>query len=247
MKKFLNVFVTPLLSSIIILIHIPAVEKWLKIEEWINPMYLTIGVVSCVILSHIIGVISPLNKYEKLEKNKWALINELARLVIEDPFFSKYNLTANVMIVKRPFFNQREPHPKNSEKRRWAFFCPMFKFIWSYNGKAIDKRVKLTINQGSSGMAYRQGDVVLKHAHLENWDDFNLNVEQKKAISDLQLIISCPIFAFDKYNKPTDKIIGVLNVSSNSKSVKLLIKRPEDRRILCEKTAHFSHICSLIM
>jgi hypothetical protein len=247
MRRLIIFFLTPVFSLLVILFEVPAFERWLDGETDTSPLYLMIAIVICVILSHILSVISPFRKYEKIEKNKWALINELARLVIEDSSFSKFRFAVNVMTVERKLYSTQEPHPNLPEKRKICFFPLNFKFIWSYNGKPIDKRVKLTSNQGSSGIAYNQGDIVLKVAQVDDWKEFNLNTNQKKAISELQLIISCPIFSFDKYNKPTDKIIGILNVSSNTKNVKVLLRKPEDRRILCEKIADFSNICSLIM
>lgn len=242
MKKFLALLITPILSSLLILIHIPIFEKWLNIEEKVSAPYLMIAVVSCVLLSHIISVVSPFKKYERINKNKWLVINEIASLVLDAPEYKKYNLNANVMTFKRAFFCTREPSKKRPGKRKIRFFCRMFKFVWYYNDIHVDKRIKLTTRQGASGMSYNFEDSILKHVELDGWEGFDLNEDQKKAIINLQLIISYPIFAMD-----SGKVIGMVNVSSNSKSAKLLVKTQENRDLLTKKVIRFSQICSYIM
>lgn len=239
--------VTPFLSSLLVLIKVPDVEEWLKAKNLYSGLYIGIGIALATVIIHIINVISPFKKYEKIEKNKWVMI-DLVINSFNDNFFKKNRLAVNVMICKRCFFNQRMPHKKDNTKPAYHFFQKIFKVIWSFDGNPIDKRLVFTTKQGVSGLAFAYGKPVLIDVKNDGDSELNLSEAQKKAIANLEFIISCPIFALDEqYGKLSTKIIGILNVSCSHSHSRVLIEKPEDRSNLTTKVMDFSKICSLIM
>ena len=247
MRKFLTFVVTPILATILALIKIPDIEKWLKDQDTHAVLYIGIGVAAATVFNHFITVISPFKKYEKIEKNKWSMLG-LVTSSFQDDYFKKNKLSGNVMIIKRCLLNKRQPNKKNPSKVCYNIFQRIFKVIWTYDGKPIDKRLAFTIKQGSSGLAYSYGKPVLIDLKSDGMDELNLSESQKKAASNLEFIISCPIFALDeRYNTFSSNIIGILNISTSHPNSRHLIEKPEDRITLTNTVMDFSKICSLIM
>ena len=245
MRKFLTFFITPILLALLILIKIPDIENWLKTYNRYSGLYIGIGIAISTVFIHFINVISPLKKYEKIEKKKWMMLEAITGSS-EDNYFKKNRLSVNVMTTKRCLFTKREPDKKNNRKYIFKLFGKVFRVLWSTT--PIDKRLVFTINQGVSGMAYKYGKPVLIDIRNDGDSEMNLNYDQKKAIANLEFIISCPIFALDeRYNNFSSKIIGILNVSSSYPKFRSLIESAEERSDLTNRVVDFSRICSLIM
>lgn len=154
----------------------------------------------------------------------------------QDNFFNKYRLAANVMIAKRSLSNNREPHKNNERERSKHYFQKVFKVIWTYKDRPIDKRLVFTTNQGASGLAHSYGKPVVIDMKNDADEELNLNEDQKKALKDLEFIISCPIFALDDhYGMLSNKIIGILNVSCSHSSSRILIQNHDFRSNLTTK------------
>lgn len=245
MKKFLTLFAMPFLAVILVAIKVPEIDTYLKNQNEHAGLYIGILIGACTVLTHIITVISPFKKYERIEKNKWAMMG-LITSNFSDNYFKKNKLSANVMVTKRCFFNKREP--KSNGGNKFNFFQKMFKIVWTYDNKPVDKRLALTVKQGATGMALAYGRPVLIDIKKDGHGELNLNEEQKKAIPNMEFIISCPIFALDeRYNTFSSTIIGMVNVSCSVSSGRNLIEKQEDRITLTDKVMDFSKICSLII
>jgi hypothetical protein len=252
MRRTLLLYVTPILGVIIILVKLPEVDEWIR-ENYTNaPFLIAVILGGATLLIHVINVISPFKKYEKLEKNKWILIDSITSDFLGNKLFPGNNVVANVMTPKRVLYCKLEPCECKSIKEKiicfWkALFVKRLKPIWLSTNHTLDKRFKITTNQGVSGRAFSLGKAAIVDIP-NSINDLNLNAKQKEAISGNGFVISYPIFALDeKYNRLGTKIIGVVTLSCSDLGAEELIKTPENRNLLTEKIVDFSKICSLIL
>ncbi|MGZ3851047.1 MAG: hypothetical protein ACXVKI_18085, partial [Flavisolibacter sp.] len=63
--------------------------------------FIGLFLVGATILTHLITVYSPFKKYEKLEKNKWVLVDNITSKFLGQQLFSDYNIAGNIMIPKK--------------------------------------------------------------------------------------------------------------------------------------------------
>jgi hypothetical protein len=247
MKKLLTLYVTPLIGIILIALKIPGVDSWLS--QWFTNATIIIGIflAGATILNHLITVTSPFKKYERLEKNKWELLDALVTTYFETKVIGTNKISANVMVVKKKLRTTIEP---KTEKYKWwhAYFRRLFDVMWVSSNGAIDKRLVLTTKQGVSGLAYKKGKVVIKDM-TQGYEGLNLADEQIELLSGKGFIISYPIFAFDeRYSRLSNKkIVGVVNFSCSNFGSEALINNSKIRDYLTNKIIAFSKICSLIM
>ena len=248
MKRFLALYLTPIVAAIIIFLRIPQAESYLK-EVGISP--LTIGALLAVatLINHATNVFSPFKKYEKLEKNKWILFDRLV-----DDFVKQYSdrgvkLRLNVMVPGRKYSYRIEPVSPDAEKLMWSLTGKVFKVVWYSKNANVNRKLRLTVRQGICGKAYQEGDVFGKDFTRPDASTFNLSKSQQEMVSDLTLLISAPIFEPDgMYNdKPSDKVIGVLNVESLSPSSPSLLSRELDRERIYEQIASLATVCGKIL
>lgn len=247
MKKFLSFVLVPVLSASLVLLKIPVIDEAIKSIDKNGSIYIGVIVALCTVLVHLFNVILPFKKFEKIEKNKWQML-ELITTNYQSNFFKTNKFSCNVMTTKRIFINDYQPSKKDNTKRVYIFFQKIFKVIWVYGGKPYDKRLCLTVQQGGTGSSYESGKPVIIDFKTDGIDHLNLNSSQKEAIKHLEFMISCPIFAIDdRYGSSSGKIIGFLNVACSNREIRHLIASKEAREDLTELVLGFSKICSLIM
>src|ERR1700730_14296564 len=104
MRRFLTLYLTPIIGSIIILLHLPSIEHWLESFGKNADFYIAGFLILLALINHIITVYSPFEKYKKLENGKWFLLNFLI-----DGYIDKYStlgieLHFNIMVPKRILF-----------------------------------------------------------------------------------------------------------------------------------------------
>jgi hypothetical protein len=252
MKRFFTLYIPPIIGIILILIKIPEVDVWLKSKSDHSSFIIGTILIGTTLITHIITVFSPFKRYEKLEKNKWILVDNITSNFLGQQLFPGYYLVANIMIPKRRFYCSLEPCKAvkiwgeiRCFKKR--FFQKILKPIWLSNNHTLNKKFKITSKQGVSGKAFSNGIVALADIAM-SINDLNLNEKQKETISGNGFVLSYPIFEFDeKYSRLGTKIIGVVTMSCNQVGSEDLIKEKKNREILTEKIVEFSKICSLIL
>ena len=248
--KFLALYFAPLVGIILILLRIEKVEKYLLangIAPWVIGVLLAAG----IILNHFITVFSPFKKYEKLEKNKWILFNELALRLKKDYKKGKngFDLRVNIMIPKRRFFFRIEPSTGSTDKKRLTWWGKVFKIVWDSEQAYTSKSLKITTNQGVCGMAYREGKLFAKDLTKDKIPEYNFTASQYKLTEDLVFVISCPIFQEDSHysGKLTNKVIGVLNIESSTKNANQIFEANVKFDELWRETINLSIVCSKIL
>jgi hypothetical protein len=254
MRKILTLYVAPILGVMIILVKLPEIDTWIRNNYRGAPFIIAVILGGATILIHIITVISPFKKFERLEKNKWVLIDNITSRFLGEQLFPGKTIVANVMTPKRVFFcTLVPPNPSKSglfEKLNYyrkCFFVNRLMPIWLSPNHTLDKRFKITTKQGASGLAYSRGTPILVDI-TTGINDLNLSDKQKRVISGNGFVLSYPIFALDeKYGRLGNKIIGVVTLSCSNLGAEEIIKEPENKEILTTTIIDFSKICSLIL
>jgi hypothetical protein len=252
MRRFFTLYVPPIIGAILILIKIPEVDSWLKSISDHSAFIIGSILIGTTIITHIITVISPFNRYEKLEKNKWVLIDNVTPQYLGQKLFPGNNIVGNIMVPKKVFYTNLEPciYKSFSERIKCLknrFGKKVLKPVWLSNNHTLNKKFKITTNQGVSGKAFTDGIVAMVDIP-KSINELNLNEIQKRIISGNGFVISYPIFEFDeKYSRLGTKIIGVVTLSCNKNGSEELINDAGNREILTEKIVEFSKICSLIL
>jgi hypothetical protein len=136
-------------------------------------------------------------------------------------------------------------------RRLWHWQWPFLMIkqldtVFNYNmNRDMDKDLKLTINQGVAGLAFREGPIVVDFDKVDR-NEFNLNKEQLKATEDVRFIISTPIFEIDLHTRRlTNKIIGVVNVDSKNNTFGELEKRKLLEKLI-ENCSNISEFVALL-
>lgn len=252
MKRFFTLYIPPLLGLIIVIIKIPGVEEWFKNHYVHATFILALILVGCGILNHFITVISPFKKYERIEKNKWSILDEIAKNFLHEEIMPDKKILVNIMLPKRVLFSNLEPKGDSPFWNLNKLLKKLFRIVlyveWSSNNHAVHKKIKLLTNQGASGFAYTRGQAVIIDIPKKK-DSLNLNEQQLSAISGQGFIISYPIFSFDeRYSRLNNKkIIGVVNFSCSILGAETLISSEKNREKLTSKIVEFSKTCSLIL
>jgi hypothetical protein len=252
MKRFFTLYIPPIIGVILILIKIPDVDAWLKSHAEHSSFFIGLFLVGSTIITHLITVYSPFKKYEKLEKNKWVLVDNITSKFLGQQLFSDYNIVGNIMVPKKVFYTNIEPCVSKTFLEKIKCFRNRFNKkllnpIWLSGNHTLNKKFKITTNQGVSGKAFMDGVVAMVDI-TTSINELNLNDIQKATISGNGFVISYPIFEFDeKYSRLGTKIIGVVTLSCNKVGSEELLKDPGNREILTEKIVDFSRVCSLIL
>lgn len=228
MLRFFTLYITPLIAVVILLLlPIPAVESFLKTKDQDGPAYVAGVLVFGTILNHVITVLSPLKKYEKIAKNKWVILDFIAERFVAKYRDMNFDIRLNIMVAEPAYFHFIEPKKKNNSKRKFTFAGKVFKVIWCYGNQKADRKLVITTNQGVCGKAYTHGKGVIGATSPWNTDNYNLNTEQLNLTQHLIMVASCPIFGNENYlNQQNNKIIAVLNLESDAVGSEVLIKDP---------------------
>jgi hypothetical protein len=213
MRRFFTLYVPPIIAAILVVIKIPGFDKWLKEQSEYSAFILGAILVGATVLTHFITVISPFKKYEKLEKNKWILVDNITSKFLGQHLFNGFNIVGNIMVPRKVFYTKLEPCICNTAIEKIKCFRGRFgkkilKPIWLSNNHTLSKKFKITTGQGVSGKAFSDGIAAIVDI-TKSINDLNLNEKQKKVISGNGFVISYPIFAFDeKYSRLGTEIIG---------------------------------------
>jgi len=250
MEKISLIYVLPLLSLVIILVRLPEIDRWLRSHYTNAPFLIALILGGSTILMHIITVVAPLKKYERLENNKWTVIDNLIATYLDHEIFRGAPLVANIMVPKRVLYSTREPVPVTSSVFRriiTRFFIRRLDVVWLSPGNMMNKQFRITARQGITGKAYTTGRTLIRDIP-GSIDQLNFTEQQKATISGNGFVASTPIFAFDrKYSRSNRKIIGVVTFSSSIPGSEKIIKSERNREILRENITEFSRICSFIL
>lgn len=252
MRRFFTLYVPPIIGAILIVIKIPDVDAWLKSKYENSSFIIGSLLVLATVLTHVITVISPFKKYEKLEKNKWVLLDNVTSVYLGQQLFPGYTIVGNIMVPKRVFYSALEPCNANGLWEKLGCFKNRFgkkllKPLWLSNNHSLNKKFKITTKQGATGKAFTEGIATLVDIP-KSIDELGLNEKQRAAISGNGFVISYPIFEFDeKYSRLGTKIIGAVTLSCNRTGSEQLINDPKNREKLTETIVDFSKVCSLIL
>lgn len=250
MEKISLIYVLPVLSLIIILVRLPEIDRWLRNHYGNAPFLITLILGGSTILTHIITVVAPLKKYERLENNKWTVIDNLIATYLDNEIFTGTPLVANIMIPKRVFYCVWEPAPIGSSVFRrmfTRFFVRRLDVVWLSPGNMMNKQFRITAKQGITGKAYTTGRTIVWDV-AASIDQLNLTERQKAAISGKGFVASAPIFLYDsKYNRPTQKVIGVATFSCSSPGSEKMIESELIRELVTENIKEFARACSFIL
>ena len=243
----------PLLTSLLLAsIKIPGYEAWLNSIHVNATMFIGLILISTAIINHFVTIISPFKKYEKLEKNKFILLDQLIPALLKKSCPKGYPIVANIRVPKKTFFSRLEPNGNASifgrvRYLRKCFFKKLLVPIWISKGRTIHKRLKMTTKQGVSGKAFSNG-VPFFAKMPEAMDDLFFSKGQISLLSGNGFVISHPVMAYDeKYNRIGTKIIAVVTLSCNKIGSESLLDDPKYKENLTEAIIEFANICSLIL
>lgn len=249
MEKISLIYVLPLLSLVIILVRLPEVDRWLRGHYNNAPFLITLILGGSTILTHVITVVAPMKKYERLENNKWMVIDNLIANYLDHEIFEGASLVANIMVPKRVFYCNREPPIGGSVFRRISsrFFVRRLDIVWLSPGNMMNKQFRITVRQGITGKAYTVGRTLVLDVP-GSINQLNLTERQKAAISGKGFVASAPIFLYDnKYNRRTQKVIGVVTFFCSKPGSEKMIESELIRELVTENIKEFSRACSFIL
>lgn len=250
MRRFLTLYFSPVVVIVLVLIKVPSIEKFIKDTSthgvWIVAGILVLG----TILNHAITVYSPYKKYERWAKNRWYFLEKESKVFVDKYKKQGINIRLNIMIPKFCFFNLIEPFIiGGKEFRKPKLFTKIFEVIWSNGNFGVNQLLKFTVNQGVCGKAFKAADLV-KGTHFlsANMPTFNLNKNQMKLTEHLKIVASFRII--EETNTPekkSNKVIGVLNVESDTEGSEMLITDLDKQKEFYEDIAVFSVICNKLV
>ena len=250
MRRFLTLVITPIIGIVIVALHLPFVETWLAGKNPKIDIYIIVGFVVLIIINHILTIVSPLKRFERLNKQKWYILSVLIDLVKER--YEEFGINFNLMIPKRKWFCSIEPKdPLREEKgRKLKLICYVFDFVWWDKNEPINKQLKITINQGIAGEVFK-GGVGIIHNFKGSNKTYNFNKQQIELTQNLKFLDSFPVYKNDKEfdSKQSNKVVAVINAESNlEKSLELFLPRNDViRNKLTSDLKMLSDICQIII
>src|SRR5690606_20285272 len=122
MKRYVTLYLPPILGVIIIIVKLPEFDKWIRDQSPNAPFYIVSVLAISTISIHLINIVSPFKKYERLEHNKWVLIDRLTSHILGGSIIEGYTVRANIMIPKIAVFCRLEP-PKNTNNLKNLWDC----------------------------------------------------------------------------------------------------------------------------
>ena len=250
MKKFSTLYLTPIIGFIIILLHLPSIERWLEGFSCYADFYIAGGLILLALINHVITVFSPFKKYKKLEREKWALLNHCVKTSVIKYAQYGIDLNFNIMVPKIVLWNNLElkkNHPVAEDCRKWRWFSSVFKFAWVSKNNTINKQLRLSVRQGIAGKVFKEGMVIVHD--FTNRELYGLNKEQINLTKHLKILISVPIEEDDEDHSETKsgKILGVMNAESSSVASLNLYNDDALRKEITNDLISLSNICSKIL
>lgn len=187
----------------------------------------------------------PYRRFKIFHNTRSKLISVYAEIIQEELRNKKIELRINVMIPKVMFYSNGD------NKNKFKFFRKEFVSIWTSDNMQFeeDRELKLTINQGVCGEAFRSKSFKFADLTVENPEDYNLNENQIEKTKDLKYIFSCPIKKIEEKDLTSNpqKVIGVINFDSKSEDVGIITENDYIFKSISKKIKSFSYLCSYIL
>lgn len=238
------------MALILLLVKIPIFDDWAK---KINPnaeYYISRFLILGTLYNYYLTVFSPYRMLEKLAKRKWIVLAERVAMLNSD-YNGKFDFSCNIMIPRRRFFYRIEPTSNGSNKQRLTIWGDVFKVIWKSENAHFPQDLKITINQGVCGQAFRDASAtnpqnvkgaVLTPEKLKNYN-FNFTKKQLELTANLRIVASCPLVINEKGIKnEKNKVIGVLNIECIIEGSEKLIEDHASRKDFYVKLAKLSNL-----
>ena len=248
MKKFLLLWVAPLVTAILVILKVKPVEDYLKGVDSNAPLIIGAALVILTLINHYLNVFSPFKKYEKWARNKWFILNKEAEKLVKYYKQMGVDININIMVPSRKWFYRIEPKKSDKSKRIFSITGIVFKDIWSYPNQ-VNKLLCLTLNQGICGRTYRQGSDILTIEFVNHTaHSFNLNSKQEELTKNIVFIASRPITILEDGSEQQEKrILGVLNLESSTKGAEKVLLEKNLKDELMNQLVLFSQICSKLL
>jgi hypothetical protein len=260
MKSFISksivYFLAPAVTIILGLMKIPNfTEKWVPKGTFLAG-FLDYFTIAGTVLIYYFSIWAPHRKYEKAKKSKWEALEKLAKVLSED--YADYNLSINIMLVKRSIFYRIEPKQGMPEKTKISVYGKVFTKARELTGYGLPIHLRLTLNQGVCGKALREGSetskfnvkgVVLIPEFLtpQIETDNNFTTKQRFLTKDVVFVASCPLIIKKKEEDGfKKKQLGVLNVESKELASAQFFVDPELRNKFYEKIANLGNIFNIL-
>ncbi|WP_146217474.1 hypothetical protein [Chitinophaga sp. S165] len=177
---------------------------------------------------------------------------------INEDYDGKFDLNFNIMLAETRFCYYIEPVKENSafswlsrNGRKFSLYGKILKVIWDHGSYCKPPNFRMTINQGLSGLAFREGNETswgnikggFSLQETTEADSTGLNDEQKKVTKDIVIAASCPLVLTDKdVNGIKKRVIGVLNVESKSIASEELLLDASKKHTFYEEVVSLSRI-----
>jgi hypothetical protein len=248
--KFLVYVLSPLIALLLVLVRIPDFDDWLKKINPKAPLAVSIILVIGTLFSYYLTVFSPYKLLEKVAKKKWPILAERVAMLNAD-YNGQYDLSFNIMIPRRGFCYLIEPSKNDSAKPKFSISGMVFKVIWKSENASMHPGLRLTVNQGVCGDAYRSASATnpqnvqgaaLIPSEMPKYK-FNFTERQKELTADLMMVASCPLIINEKGMKnEKTRTIGVLNVECRTLGSEDLILDHVKRKEFYVKIAKLSNL-----
>jgi hypothetical protein len=252
LSKFFVYFLAPLVTVILGVMKVPDLIEPMKKDYPKLTNFLDYFTIIGTVFIYYFSIFSPHKKYEKAQKRKWEAMEKLAARMIED--YPEFKFSINIMFVKYWIFYRIEPLKGNPDKAKFTWLGKIFDEPRELTGESVQRKFRLTTNQGVCGKAYRdgretnkknvQGFVLLPELVDEQSEKMNnFTTKQKQQTAEIIFVASCPLIIKEKEgDKQKKKAIGVLNIESKELVTATLFTNEGVKDNFLEKVANLGNI-----
>lgn len=278
MKKIVTIFVTPVVMLLLIILKFPSVEQFLKEDstssqssqvsqtnntnqsssipnnkevkifgKGISYLFMVQAfLVLATLFTYYVTMYSPYNKYEALAKKRWYTIDDAAKKLEQK--YPGHVINFNIMIPRRKFFYFIEPDKTDPNKKKFTFTGKVFEVIWS-RGECVNRKFRMTINQGMAGRVYGDGRRVVGVDLTANQGAYgNFNAQQIEMLKDVKMLTCSPIYLRKGHlNKQKIKFFGVLNVEGTSDGSETIVKTATIYNSFSQEVFTLSELCATLL
>lgn len=188
-KKFLWLAV-PVLGILLKILDIPEVSAWIENRLGIPQIWIVGVSIIGLLLTYIFGAYRPLVRYEKLAQKRWVVFDTLTEKIKR--IYPRYDLRINIMVPRTRFFYFIEPSGTNKKRRKFTLIGKVFEPVWE-SELHLDRKLRLTINQGLCGLAYRGTEKIIGTRHYRNDPSANFTEKQEELLKNIRIVISLPV------------------------------------------------------
>ena len=252
LKRLIVYAVTPLITIVLAVLKTPFGED-IKCGNVVIFNFLEIFAIAGTAFVYVFNVLIPYRKYEISQERKYKTIGIL--LDDLDKKYPDFKLSMNIMLVRRGYFLHLEPSKRNPQKARFTLTEKVFKIVRHFGHDGTDERLRITVNQGVCGAAFREGkkvsvQYIVSDVFLPDVPrniNSNFTQEQERLTEQLKVVISCPLMVVkNEGDEETNKCIGVLNVESTVEEMASIFLDTEARDEIYGKIVTMAKIfCTL--